>query len=122
MQRFFREIAAVIIQVSKSSQLTSYKMGKNSKLVHAIGLGIRTDQVEASFFELQSRRERLQQVLERRQQTAVTEASTTTSTPTSTTVSETTTQATTEAVSDTKEPKKKKKKKNSKKLEDSNAN
>ena len=121
MQRFFREIAAVIIKVSKSSQLTSYKMGKNSKPRHAIR-PIRTDQVEASFFELQSRRERLQQVLERRQQTAVTEASTTTSTPTSTTVPETTTQATTEAVSDTKEPKKKKKKKKSKKLEDSNAN
>ena len=66
---------------------------------------------ETSFFELQSRRERLQQVLERRQQAAVTEASTTTSTPTPTAVPETT-QATPEAIPDTKEPKKKKKSKN----------
>ena len=69
---------------------------------------------ETSFFELQSRRERLQQVLERRQQAAVTEASTTTSTPTPTAVPENTTQATPEAIPDTKEPKKKKKKKKSK--------
>ena len=68
---------------------------------------------ETSFVKLQSRRERLQQVLERRQQTAVTEASTTTSTPTPTAVPETT-QATPEAIPDTKEPKKKKKKKKSK--------
>ena len=66
---------------------------------------------ETSFFELQSRRERLQQVLERRQQAAVTEASTTTSTPTPVAVPETT-QATPEAIPDTKEPKKKKKSKN----------
>ena len=74
---------------------------------------------EASLFELQSRRERLQQVLERRRQAAVTEVSTPTSTPTPAVVPETTTQATPEAIPDTKEPKKKKK---SKKTEDSNVN
>ena len=77
---------------------------------------------EASFFELQSRRERLQQVLERRRQAAVTEVSTPTSTPTPAVVPETTTQATPEAIPDTKEPKKPKKKKKSKKTEDSNVN
>ena len=75
---------------------------------------------ESPLWELQSRRERLQHVLERRQHAAVTEA--TTSNPTSTAVPETTTQATPEAIPDTKEPKKKKKKKKSKKLDDSNAN
>ena len=68
-------------------------------------------QDESPLWELQSRRERLQHVLERRQQAAVNEASTTTSTPTPTAVPETT-QATPEAIPDTKEPKKKKKSKN----------
>ena len=79
-------------------------------------------QDEASFFELQSRRERLQHVLERRQQAAVIEASTKASTPASTAVAETTNQATSEAIPDTKEPKKKKKKETSKKPEEPNVN
>ena len=96
----------------------------NSLLCDLIVFGFQSfrssSQDEASFFELQSRRERLQHVLERRQQAAVIEA--TTSNPTSTAVPETTTQATPEAIPDTKEPKKKKKKKKSKKPEDPNVN
>ena len=96
-------------------------MGKPRKLVLISGCSLERlrTQDDATFFELQSRRERLQQVLERRRQAAVTEVSTPTSTPTPAVVPETTTQATPEAIPDTKEPKKKKK---SKKTEDSNVN
>ena len=85
-------------------------MGKSSKFIERTSL-VRNYE-ETSFVELQSRRERLQHVLERRQQAAVTEAMT--STQTSTAVPETTTQATPEAIPDTKEPKKKKKSKKQK--------
>ena len=95
-------------------------MGKPGKFVAPTWSGRSWSQDEASFSELQSRRERLQHVLERRKQAAVIEA--TTSNPTSTAVPETTTQATPEAIPDTKEPKKKKKKEKSKKPEDPNVN
>ena len=94
-------------------------MGKPGKFVAPTWSGRSWSQDEASFSELQSRRERLQHVLERRQQAAVIEASTKASTPASTAVPETTNQATSEAIPDTKEPKKKKK---SKKPKDPNVN
>ena len=95
-------------------------MGKQGRPIQVIDHFRLRTQGDASIHELQSRRERLQPVLERRRQAAVTEA--TTSNPTSTAVPETTTQATPEAIPDTKEPKKKKKKKKSKKPEDPNVN